>query len=205
MFAGQPTARIIRSTMSDIYLVRHGETEWNAASRFQGKLDSVLTGTGIIQAESIANRLAALQINADSFVASPLGRTRQTASIIAKCVDLPTIEFDERLTEVSLGSWDGLTHIDIDAQWPGLLDGSTPYDWYFKAPDGESYDKAVQRAVSWLETTHGVVVAVAHGLIGRIIRGVYLGLSKAEALCLPVPQDVIWRLHNDKIDDISTD
>lgn len=189
--------------MNEIYLVRHGETEWNFAGRFQGKLDSPLTENGIRQAEGCGRRLLEIGIEADAFVASPLGRTRQTASIIASCRQSPELKFDDRLVEVSVGSWDGLTHIDIDAQWPGLLDGSTPFDWYFRSPDGEGYEAAVNRATEWLRDAQGVVIAVSHGLIGRIVRGVYLGLPKHDALALPVPQDIIWRLHNGQIEPIS--
>lgn len=152
--------------MNEIYLVRHGETEWNSVGRFQGKLDSPLTENGTTQAEGIGRRLAEIGIEANAFIASPLGRTRQTASIIASCGQFPALKFDDRLAEVSVGSWDGLTHIDIDAQWPGRLDGSTPFDWFFRSPDGESYEAAINRATEWLRDTQGVVIAVSHGLIG---------------------------------------
>jgi len=191
--------------MVEIYLIRHGETEWNAQGRFQGKLDSALTATGVKQAEAIGRRLAGLDIPFDAFVSSPLGRTLQTAAIIAGSAMLPAAQCDDRLAEVSLGSWDGLTHIDIDAQWPGLLNGSTPFDWFFRSPDGESYDAAFARAECWLREQQGVTVAVSHGLVSRIIRGAYSGLSKTEALSLPVPQDVIWRLSSGRIEPISVD
>lgn len=189
--------------MNDIYLIRHGETEWNVQGRFQGRLDSVLTNTGVKQAEAIGRRLAGLDLSFGAFITSPLGRTRQTAAIIAGLARLPAIQWDDRLAEVSLGSWDGLTDIDIDAQWPGLLDGSTQFDWFFRSPDGESYDAVFQRAECWLRERQGVTVAVSHGLISRLIRGAYSGLPKTEALSLPVPQDVIWRLSNGRIEPIS--
>jgi broad specificity phosphatase PhoE len=189
--------------MNEIYLIRHGETEWNAQGRFQGKLDSALTETGVKQAEAIGRCLAGLDLSLDAFVSSPLGRTRQTAAIIAGSAHLPAAQCDDRLAEVSLGSWDGLTHFDIDAQWPGLLDGSTPFDWFFRSPDGETYDSAFQRAECWLEERQGVTLAVSHGLISRIIRGAYGGLSRTDALSLPVPQDVIWKLSSGRIEPIS--
>lgn len=189
--------------MNDIYLIRHGETEWNVQGRFQGRLDSVLTNTGVKQAEAIGKRLAGLDLSFDAFITSPLGRARQTAAIVAGLVRLPAVQCDDRLAEVSLGSWDGLTDIDIDAQWPGLLDDSTQFDWFFRSPDGESYDAVFQRAECWLRERQGVTVAVSHGLISRLIRGAYSGLPKTEALSLPVPQDVIWRLSNGRIEPIS--
>jgi ribosomal-protein-alanine N-acetyltransferase len=85
-----------------IFLVRHGETEWNLARRYQGWGDSPLTPRGIAQAEAIGRRLRALpEAEGATLVASPLGRARRTAEIIqAARVDLAPIEFDERLKEI---------------------------------------------------------------------------------------------------------
>jgi broad specificity phosphatase PhoE len=98
------------------------------------------------------------------------------------------------LAEVSLGSWDGLTHVDIDACWPEQLDGATSFDWYFRSPDGESYEEACARGREWLSETRGRVLAITHGLMSRILRGAYIGLSEADALRLPVAQGQVWHL-----------
>jgi broad specificity phosphatase PhoE len=187
-------------TPAEIYLLRHGETEWNTAGRFQGSLDSPLTSKGIAQAEAVARRLAHVTPKIDAMFSSPLGRARQTTDILRSRATYPPAQWDTRLQEVSVGSWNGLTHIDIDACWPGLLNGASSFDWFFRSPDGESYDAAVERVRDWLADLNGTVIAVAHGLLGRIIRGTYLGLPKDQALQLPVPQDVIWHLHSGKID-----
>jgi len=189
----------------EIYLVRHGETEWNAAGRFQGKLDSRLTERGVAQAEAYGRRLAGVAAEIDSFVASPLGRVRETASIIKSFGDFPETRWEPRIAEISVGSWDGLTYVDIDARWPGRLDNTTPFDWFFRSPDGESYDAAMARVKPWLDSLEGIVLAVSHGLIGRLIRGAYLDLSKEDALGLPVPQDVIWRLAKGSVEPIRVD
>src|SRR4051794_24612515 len=97
-----------------VLLVRHGETEWNRARRYQGWLDSPLSPEGIAQAEAIGRLLRRLPQAADAdIVASPLGRARHTAEIIAECLSddrsyRRPVRFDERLREISLGSWDGL-------------------------------------------------------------------------------------------------
>jgi probable phosphoglycerate mutase len=191
------------ASSAEIYLLRHGETEWNAVSRFQGGLDSALTERGVAQAELCGRTLAATVGKVDAMLASPLGRARQTAAIIRAFGAYPDIRSDSRLAEVSLGSWDGLTRVDIDAGWPGLLAGSTRYDWYFRSPDGERHEAAVARVRDWLGGLEGTVVAVSHGLIGRIIRGVYLGLPDQEALGLAVPHDVIWRMADGRIEGIA--
>jgi len=184
---------------AEIYLLRHGETEWNTAGRFQGRLDSSLTTRGIAQVQAAACQLANIAPTIDALFSSPLGRAKQTTGILCSKASYPPVQWDDRLQEVSLGSWDGLTHVDIDAGWPGLLEGSSPFDWFFRSPDGETYDAVVVRVRAWLSQVDGVVIAVSHGLLSRIIRGVYLGLPKEEALRLPVPQDVIWHLRSGTI------
>lgn len=179
-------------TPAEIYLLRHGETEWNTEGRFQGHLDSQLTSKGIMQAKAAARRLVPVARTINAMFSSPLGRAQQTTDILRSRASYPPVQFDDRLQEVSVGSWDGLTHIDIDAQWPGLFDGTSPFDWFFRSPDGEPYDVAAERVLAWLSGLDGTIIAVSHGLLSRIIRGIYLGLPQEQALQLPVPQDVIW-------------
>ncbi len=81
-----------------------------------------------------------------------------------------------------------MTLLEIDAEFPGHLDGSNAFDWYFRAPDGESFDDAYKRATSWISDIRQPTIAISHGLFGRILRGGFLGLSKREMLELPVPQ-----------------
>ncbi|WCK01074.1 histidine phosphatase family protein [Agrobacterium tumefaciens] len=184
--------------MSTIYLLRHGETVWNTLGRFQGQKDSPLTTLGIEQADFVANVLYhELSVDGQSFEmqVSPLGRTRETASRIRRSLSLPSVE-DARLMEVTVGSWDGMTRFEIDSEFPGYLDGSDAFDWYFKSPDGESFDDACNRAKAWIADIGRPTIAISHGLFGRIIRGVYTGLSKREMLELPVPQDGFYRLHD---------
>ncbi|HEX7822181.1 MAG TPA: histidine phosphatase family protein [Sphingobium sp.] len=187
-----------------IYLLRHGETEWNAGGRFQGRLDSPLTAKGLAQARAAARRLADLAPVADALCSSPLGRAQQTVEAIRAAHAYPAVQWDWRLAEVSLGSWDGLTHVDIDACWPHHLDGASRYDWYFRAPDGESAEDAAARVRSWLWEQEGTVVAISHGLLSRIIRGIYLDLPWERALELPVDQDCIWRLADGEVSALAT-
>lgn len=181
----------------EVFLLRHGETEWNAAGRFQGQLDSPLTQRGRDQAAEAGRTLAA-ELAGRSIPplhVSPLGRAQETAAIVACQVPgLHSSRVEPCLQEVTTGSWDGLTHTDIEASWPNALDGTTEFDWYFRSPDGEDYQAAVGRVRAWLDGLDGSVIAVSHGLLGRLVRGVWLGLPREEALLLPVPQDVVWHL-----------
>ena len=107
---------------AEIFLLRHGETEWNAAGRFQGQWDSTLTARGHEQAAQLGRilvRALAGRLSVPLHV-SPLGRTRDTAAIVRRSVPglAPDI-IEPRLQEVSTGAWDGLTRAEIEAGWPG--------------------------------------------------------------------------------------
>jgi broad specificity phosphatase PhoE len=185
-----------------IFLVRHGETEWNRARRYQGWSDSALTARGVAQASAIGQRLRALPETADAeIVASPIGRARRTAEIIAEALGRTApLRFDERLREISLGSWDGLNRADIRTRLGAKFE---EFEWYFHTPDGESYDGFRGRIAEWLrEVGDSPVIAVSHGVVTRVLRGLYAGLPRADALCLPVPQDRIFRLAGGTIEDI---
>jgi broad specificity phosphatase PhoE len=186
-----------------IFLVRHGETEWNRARRYQGWSDSPLTEDGIAQAEAIGRRLRTLSEAAGAeIVASPIGRARRTAEIIARCLGhTAALRFDERLREISLGSWDGLDRRDIRSRMGASFE---EFEWYFQTPDGESYDGFAGRIAGWLaDREGGPVIAVSHGVVTRVLRGLYANLPRAEALRLPVPQDRIFRLGDGSIEEIA--
>jgi probable phosphoglycerate mutase len=185
-----------------IFLVRHGETEWNRARRYQGWGDSPLTPAGVAQAEALGLRLATLpEAAAAEIVASPLGRARQTAEIIARCLDRDApLRLDERLREISLGSWDGLMRKEVRAR---LGTRFAEWEWYFMTPDGERYEAFAARLAAWLlDAGEGPIVAVAHGVATRVLRGLYGGLPRATALRLAVPQDRIFRLAGGAITEI---
>jgi probable phosphoglycerate mutase len=187
-----------------IFLVRHGETEWNRSRRYQGWADSPLTARGIAQAEAIGTRLCGLPEAAIAeLVASPIGRARRTAEIIAECLGRRTpLRFDERLREISLGAWDGLHRDEIAALSPGIFDHDY-YEWYFRTPDGEGYASFAGRVAAWLtDAGDKPLIVVTHGIVTRVLRGLYAGLPRADALSLPVPQDRIFRLADGAIEEI---
>jgi broad specificity phosphatase PhoE len=186
-----------------ILLVRHGETEWNRARRYQGWSDSPLTERGIAQAEAMGRRLRSTpEAAAAEIVASPIGRARRTAEIIARCLGRTApLRFDDRLREISLGSWDGLARAEVRSRMAAKF---TEFEWYFQTPHGENYDGFAGRIAAWLaEAGDGPVIVVCHGVVTRILRGLYAGLPRAAALRLPVPQDRIFRLADGIIEDIA--
>lgn len=190
-------------TIDEILVLRHGETEWNAEGRYQGGLDSPLTDKGRAQAARLGRLLLRRLGPAPgplTFTCSPLGRALDTAAIVARVAGLPPAVADPRLREVSLGSWDGMPGTGMNIEGAGQVE---PHERYFGSPDGEPYEAVVARASSWLDEATGRVVVVTHGLFSRILRGTYAGLGREAMLALPVPQDVIWRLADGRIEAIS--
>ncbi len=181
-----------------ILLVRHGETEWNVQRRNQGRFDSPLTERGVAQAQAIGRLISTLpNAAAARIVASPLGRARRTAEIIRQHIEpVPELRVDERLRELSLGSWDGLTYEEIAICCPGVFDGESGPEWCFRSPDGERYESFAARIGEWLSETVDALflVAVTHGIVSRVLRGLYAGLPRKAALILPVPQNKIFQL-----------
>ena len=179
-----------------LYLLRHGQTEWNRDHRLQGQGNSPLTDLGRQQAGLMADLLAQEIAEPQKFrlVSSPLQRARETAEVVAVKLALP-LEFDSRLAEIGLGEWEGRFYGEVQMECADLLIGTTPHDWLFRAPGGESLEVMSARIGGWLrDCGDQPTIAVAHGLTGRILRGLYAGLDVETMLSLPVPQDGVYRL-----------
>jgi broad specificity phosphatase PhoE len=184
-----------------ILLTRHGETEFNVQRRAQGLADSPLTPLGVRQVHAMAGLLADLvarEPGAWRMVASPLGRAVATAQIFGERLGLP-FDLDERLREHSMGEFDGL---HADEFVPRFRTDVPPAERSFHTPGGESYEALTARIGDFLA---GVapderVILVSHGAAGRILRGMYGGLAKADMLALEIPQDAVFRLQNGQID-----
>ena len=193
-----------------IYLVRHGETEWNRTGRMQGHLDSPLTARGEAQARAIGETLRELLDGSDyDMVASPLGRTRATAAIIGRVLgrDPETMTIDERLMEMTWGDWDGLTLAEIEARDPGALARRRADHWDYRPPGGgESYVMVALRVGDWLagRNSDQPLIVVSHGGAGRVLRGLYAGLSHTETLAQEEPQDAIYLLRDEQVGRIDT-
>jgi probable phosphoglycerate mutase len=164
----------------------------------QGRRESPLTPLGERQAGAMAKLLTGL-VAADSpsswrLVSSPLGRARQTAAFVAASLGV-AVEIDERLAEIAFGEWEGRLREEVAPQHPELF--ATP-EWLFSPPGGETYEDVRARVVGFLEDLPPEparrVIAVSHGVTGRVLRGVYAGLSRADTLMQDVPQDAVFRL-----------
>lgn len=186
-------------TPHTIYFVRHGETAWNIGRRLQGSSDSDLTERGRAQAAANARTLAEAvpDIAALPFVASPLGRARATMEIIRKHMQLPPAGYsvDERLAEVTFGAWEGFTLKEIESKFPDDWRARQGNKWAHVPPGGESFAAAAERLRAWAGDLRGDVVVVAHGAVGRILRGLNVGMPEEKIAFSGDPQhDSVYRL-----------
>jgi probable phosphoglycerate mutase len=183
-----------------MFVVLHGQTEWNRDGRLQGQRDSPLTDIGESQSRRAARtieELAGSEASALRLISSPLGRTLQTANILVSSLGIaPPIETDARIAEMALGAWEGLTRDEIAARWPELVAGTTRNTSYFHAPGAETFEALAARVGDWLREhkDHARLIVVTHGIASRVLRGLYCGLSRDEMVDLDVARDAVYRL-----------
>ena len=179
----------------DLFILRHGQTEWNAIRRMQGALDSPLTDLGREQAarQAVLLERAGVRGATHSFHVSPQGRARQTAEIaLAGLGTTPAV--DERLREISLGDWDGLTQAEIEKRSPGIFADSHPFLWMDAAPGGEGFDAFDRRVRTFLADLRAPAVIIAQGMVSLFLRGAVLGLDPDGIAALPGGQGVVYQI-----------
>lgn len=180
--------------MSRLFLVRHGQTDWNASARLQGATDIPLNEVGIEQAHAVAAALANVVVGSTTVKTSTLSRAHGTASIIADALGVD-VDPDQRLIERSYGIWEGTTHEERMAEHPEQVErwragGEPTIEGY------ESQERLMTRMQAALEqavgSATGDVVVVSHGSAIRAgvlaLTGISSSPSQAHA--------VVSGLHN---------
>ena len=166
--------------MTTVYLARHGQSDWNAAGRWQGHADRPLTALGLRQAAELAEELAGVPL--DAVYSSDLRRAHETAEAVAAPRGLPVVVLRE-LREVDVGSWSGLTRAEAKERFPREFgrwaDGGHGWD------DGETYERMAERvveAVGRIAAGHfgGTLLVVSHGGPIRALHAAALGLDVSE-------------------------
>jgi broad specificity phosphatase PhoE len=183
-----------------VYYIRHGETEWNALGRLQGVQDIPLNELGRSQSVDAGHVLAdllkrdghdALSID---FVASPLGRARQTMELVRGTVGLSLSGYalDDRLREIGYGQWEGSTLAEMQAKDPDLFARRQAEKWTVAPPCGETYVAVQARVDDWYRDLKADTVAVAHGGTARALM-VALGLKTPDAAAdLGIEQGAVY-------------
>lgn len=190
----------------ELFILRHGETEWNAEGRMQGGLDSPLTARGRAQARAQGAALLAAGVTGTTHAlwSSPQGRARDTAFILrvalaAEHMSPPRLRTDARLREIGQGGWEGRTRPEIAQRWPGSQEGGDPFLAYDAAPGGEGFIAIRARAEAFLLELDGPAVIVTHGITSRFLRGVVLGLATSGLGQLPGGQGVVYHLRDGEV------
>jgi broad specificity phosphatase PhoE len=181
-----------------IYLMRHGQTAWNAEHRYQGWQDSPLTELGRDQARAAGRLLADLVADPASLtvVSSPLNRARNTARLVLSelGLDAAPVWEDSRLTEIRMGVWEGMPEQEVFETYGDLVAVRRADPWTHSPPGGETYASVAERVGTWLaeQSEDATILVVTHGVAGRILHGLYLGLDREQIRALsPFRQDEI--------------
>ncbi|HEX2126969.1 MAG TPA: histidine phosphatase family protein [Thermoleophilaceae bacterium] len=180
-----------------LFVIRHGETDWNAEGRLQGQQDIALNARGRDQArrngQVLAGHLVAEGLDPAMlhYVASPLDRARETMEILRQVLGLPPTAYrlDDRLKEVSFGRFEGLTLAELATHDPAGFEAREANRWGFIPHGGESYAMLAERVAPLLSALAGPAVLVAHGGVLRALYHLLLGHSTEEVMTMPVRQD----------------
>jgi probable phosphoglycerate mutase len=176
-----------------LYVVRHGETDWNAERRYQGQTDIPLNAIGRRQSARNGEALRPLlpALTQADFVASPLGRARETMEIVRDRLGLDPAGYriDDRLIELSYGSWEGQLQSDLPRVDPAGLAARSGDPFRWRPEGGESYADLLARTVDWLAGLERDTVIASHGGISRCLRAHLLDLDPESIPCLESPQD----------------
>jgi len=163
--------------MINLYVVRHGQTVWNVERRFQGWLDSPLTESGEKCATDLRNQLS--HIHFDACYASTSPRAYKTLELI-----LPNkkddYRMDERLLEIRLGAWQGMTHTQIEDKYPVELELFYDDPANFNLEEAETFNEVYSRVKSFIddvvanqETSN--VLIVTHGVTLKLAQLIFDG------------------------------
>jgi probable phosphoglycerate mutase len=164
-----------------LLLVRHGETQWNRETRFQGQIDVPLNETGQRQSQQAAEFLQAIPI--DHAVSSPMLRPKETAEIILQYHPQVQLELNSDLVEINHGLWEGKLESEIRQDYPELLKDWQRTPETVQMPDGENLEQVWERAIAaWQAIVQtaaesaGITLVVAHDAINKAILCSILGL-----------------------------
>ncbi|HEY50790.1 MAG TPA: histidine phosphatase family protein [Dehalococcoidia bacterium] len=166
--------------MTEIILVRHGETEWNVAEVFRGQIDIGLSKTGVKQAELLAEYLSTAAIEA--IYSSPLQRARQTAGAIARLHELK-VNVAADLIDFNFGRWQGLSHEEVKEKYGELYATWVTHPEQVSMLDGETLDDVRKRVIRFIDKVikehPGTTAIVSHRVVNKVIICALLGLDNS--------------------------
>jgi len=176
-------------TMPPLFILRHGETTWNAKGRLQGHHHADLTERGRAQARAQGSMLARLDLTGVRALSSPQGRALQTADIALEGLNVP-LSTDPALAEIGLGDWAGADRAALIAQ-TGAADGFALYEL---APGGEGLEALHARCTRFLAGLNAPHILITHGITSRMLRLILLGRPIADLRNVDGGQGVVFHI-----------
>lgn len=156
--------------MAKVLLLRHGQSTWNAESRWQGWADAPLSSDGLAQAKAMADQLAASGARFSRVVSSDLSRSTDTAGALAEALGLGEVTVEPDLRERDVGDWSGRTTEEIEIIWPGAI-AAWRAGRLDRPPGGEAepaFRARIVRAAERLAAEpEGPLLVVTHGGVIR--------------------------------------
>ncbi len=182
--------------MTELWLIRHGETDWNVEGRWQGHADIPLNANGIAQAVTMAEKLQWIPFAA--VYASDLIRARETAVILAKKIKLP-VNREPRLREIDQGEWEGMLVGEIEARYAERFQQRSKDPFSVAPPGGETALQVLTRACAAIEDIvqsypQEEVAVIGHGFVFALLRLHYQNLPKEKLWDLIPPNCEPYRL-----------
>lgn len=171
----------------NLFIVRHGETEWNRIGKLQGRNDSRLTETGKKQAIKIGKKLQIKKIKL--IFSSPLNRAQTTAHIIAEQIGAE-VKIINEFREMDFGEFEGIKKEMIKEKYPDFFEKrktDKKFKLYKRYPKGESYHDLylrIKNRVQELLQTHTNFIIVGHECLNKIIRGIAINMPLEEMVML---------------------
>ncbi len=159
--------------MTDLWLLRHGQTDWNLTGRWQGQTSEAPGLNDMGRAQTLAACDQWTDVSFSAIYSSDLLRARQTAELIAESLGL-TVTLEPRLREMNLGAWEGMFSDEIEAQYPQELAERARNPFQARAPQGESPAEVAERVIAAVNETavkyqDKSVLIVAHGISLAVI------------------------------------
>jgi broad specificity phosphatase PhoE len=175
--------------MTTLYLIRHGQTDWNEKQIFRGRADVPLNGRGRKGAEALSRHLEG--VRAVECYSSPLSRARETAEILVRPHSID-IKIEDGVIDVDYGEWQGQGNADVERSFAETYRRWRERPHHTKFPDGESLSIVRKRSLATLERIRAahpddVVFVVSHRVVTKVIMCAELGLGNA----------AFWRIRQD--------
>ncbi len=168
----------MRMNKKKIFLLRHGETEWNEKGVFRGRSDIGLNDNGKRQASALGAALKDTGI--ERIYSSPLKRAYETAEIVGRSIGAP-FEKDEGFQNIDLGVWQGMVKEEVKSKYPKMWEQWLYCPNKLKIPEGESVwavqRRSVRRMLELLNDGPDIFAVVSHRTVLKVILGGLMGLK----------------------------